>query len=34
VGGVRVDLRLGAGDAVPAPGAEVLIGASSFVALP
>ena len=34
VGGVRVDLRLGAGEAVPAIGTEVPVGAISFVRLP
>jgi ABC-type sugar transport system ATPase subunit len=34
VGDVRVDLRLAAGETVPAPGTEVRVGATSFVALP
>lgn len=34
VGDVRVDLRLGPGETAPAPGAEVRIGATSYVALP
>ncbi len=33
VGGVRVDLRLAAGEAAPEPGSEVRVGATSFVAL-
>jgi 2-aminoethylphosphonate transport system ATP-binding protein len=34
VGDVRVDLRLAAGETVPAPGTEIRVGATSFVALP
>jgi hypothetical protein len=33
VGDVRIDLRLAAGEAVPAPGTEIRVGATSFVAL-
>lgn len=34
VGDVRVDLRVGAGETVPAPGDEVRVGATSYGALP